>query len=122
MANQNEVEVLVRRVPEGLILSGVHIPVSEDQVGNLVGQVLTHIDAMALDQTTKNASKSLLKRAIWAWWDGAIENSLTSAQGCLGPIKVVTCGCDGINSFCAQCSAPSNTRVVRVGATNVSVG
>lgn len=66
----------------------VHYPISTAQFKHLIGRVLTHIDAMGLPGPAHLANKTLIKKTLWAWWEEAQHNSLTSAQGCIAPISI----------------------------------
>lgn len=62
-------------------------PVQAAQVRNLVGKILTHIEAMNLPARVEKANKDLVRQSIWDWWSDAMENSMTSYGGCIGPIE-----------------------------------
>lgn len=66
----------------------VYIPVNIGQVKDLLGKVLTQIEAMNLSEKAENANKSIAKQTIWLWWENAQENSLTSWERCIGPIDM----------------------------------
>lgn len=65
-----------------------YFPINISQVEDLLGKMLTHIEAMNLPQQVEKANKSLVRQTIWRWWDFAQENSMTSYKGCIGPIEV----------------------------------
>jgi hypothetical protein len=64
----------------------VYYPVNHRQVRDLLGKLLTQLDAMALSDRAHGAAKSLLTREVWGWWNGVYENATTSYKGCLAPI------------------------------------
>lgn len=66
-----------------------YFPVNQYQVSQLLGKLLTHIDAMGLPERAEKANKDLVRQSFWKWWDEAKDNSLTSYRGCIAPIEVV---------------------------------
>lgn len=72
-----------------------YFPVTLHQVENLLGKMLTHIEAMNLPDKSEKANKDLVRQSIWKWWEDAQENSMTSWKGCIGPIKVDESTADG---------------------------
>lgn len=65
---------------------GVYYPVEHGQVRDLLGRVLTHLDAMALTDRAHRASRTLLTQEVWRWWGGVYDNTTTSYLGCIAPI------------------------------------
>lgn len=65
---------------------GVHYPVDHNQVRDLVGKLLTQLDAMALSDRAHRAARTLFVQQIWAWWGNVHENAVTSTQGCIAPV------------------------------------
>lgn len=65
-----------------------YFPINLYQVEDLLGKVLTHIEAMNLPSSVEKANKDLLRQSIWRWYDSVQENSLTSSKGCIGAIKL----------------------------------
>lgn len=63
-----------------------YIPVNHRQVRDLLGKVLTQLDAMALPDRVHHAAKALLVQETWRWWDTAAENATTSGAGCIAPV------------------------------------
>lgn len=61
-------------------------PVNLSQFENLVGKVLTQIEAMNLNERSEKANKDIARQTLWGWWNSAQENSLTSSGLCIGPI------------------------------------
>ena len=66
-----------------------HFPVNLHLAQNLLGKMLTHVEAMNLSQTAEKANKDLVKQTFWKWWGDVQENSVTSYKGCIAPIQVV---------------------------------
>jgi len=64
-----------------------YFPVQAAQVRNLLGKILTHIEAMNLPPRVEKANKDLVRQSIWDWWSEAMNNSTTSWGGCIGPIE-----------------------------------
>lgn len=64
-------------------------PIQAAQVRNLVGKILTHIEAMNLPARVEKANKDLVRQRIWDWWSESMHNSTSSAGGCIGPIEYV---------------------------------
>lgn len=62
-------------------------PISHNQMSQLVGKALTHIEAMNLPQRAEKANKELLRKTLWDWWNDAVTNSITSTGRCIGPIR-----------------------------------
>jgi hypothetical protein len=69
-----------------LLADNVYYPISHRALRELIGVVLTHIDAMGLPERTHKAAKTLIVRDAWRWWDGVHENATTSGAGCLAPV------------------------------------
>ncbi len=63
-----------------------YFPVNLSQFEDLVGKVLTQIEAMNLRESVEKANKDLARQTLWKWFDGVQENSLTSFKGCIAPI------------------------------------
>lgn len=63
----------------------VFYPVNAGQLRDLLGKVLTNLDAMGLPDRAHRAAKQLLVQELWRWWDGVYDNSTTSG-GSLAPI------------------------------------
>lgn len=64
----------------------VYFPINHQQFRHLIGQTLTHLDAMGLSDRARRAAKTLLTQDAWRWWGEACDNATTSAQGCIAPI------------------------------------
>ncbi len=67
-----------------------YFPVNLRQFENLVGKVLTQIEAMNLNERSEKANKDIARQTLWGWWNDTQENSLTSAGLCIGPIFAPT--------------------------------
>lgn len=68
--------------------NATYYPVNHGAVQNLVGRVLTTLDAMGLSDRTHKAARTLFMEKIWRWWNEQYDNSVTSADGCIAPIVV----------------------------------
>lgn len=66
-----------------------YFPVDHPQIRNLVGVILTHIEAMGLPERAEKANKDLAKKAIYSWFNDVQENSMTSYRGCIAPIQTL---------------------------------
>ena len=64
----------------------VYYPLNHQQLRDLLGKLLTQLDAMALPDRAHRAAKTLLVQETWRWWDSVAENATTSAQGCIAPV------------------------------------
>lgn len=88
--------VVSRNAANQLVIEGgranfedLYFPVNEPQIRDLIGKILTHVDAMGLPERVEKANKDLIKQALWRWFSDAQENSMTSYRGCIGPIEVL---------------------------------
>ena len=72
--------------PYDILSNDTYFPVNVDQFRGLLGKVLTHLDAMALPDRVRRATKTLLVQSAWNWWSDAAENAATSGSGCIAPI------------------------------------
>lgn len=61
-------------------------PVNHNQVRDLLGRLLTQLDAMGLPDRAHKAARTLITADVWRWFDAACYNATTSADGCLAPI------------------------------------
>lgn len=64
----------------------VYFPINHNLVRDLLGRLLTQLDAMGLPDRAHSAAKSLLVREVWRWWSFACDNATTSGLGCLAPV------------------------------------
>lgn len=64
----------------------VWLPVNHRQLRDLLGRVLTHLDAMGLPERAHKAARTLLTQETWRWWDEVYRNARTSYEGCLAPV------------------------------------
>ena len=55
-------------------------------IGDLVGKMLTQIEAMNLRESVEKANKDIVRQILWSWWGSVQENSMTSSGLCIGPI------------------------------------
>lgn len=88
MAEHSTIEPALRAATKDYdILNDLtYFPVNHNLVRDLLGRVLTQLDAMALPDRAHSAAKSLLTREVWRWWSFACENSTTSGLGCIAPV------------------------------------
>lgn len=70
----------------GIIDDHTFYPLNHNQVRDLLGKLLTQLDAMGLPDRVHAANKALMMQAVWRWWDGVYSNATTSAVGCLAPV------------------------------------
>lgn len=86
----------IRRTDQGLVIdpsisgSEIYFPISHNHLRDLVGKVLTHVDALGLPNTQGQAAKDLIKQSLYRWFDEVQENSMTSYRGCIAPIEVLS--------------------------------
>lgn len=71
------------------VVNDVFFPINYPQVRDLLGKMLTHVDALGLDAFQRDAAKSLIKQSIHVWFEGVQENSMTSYRGCIAPIELL---------------------------------
>lgn len=76
------------------VVNDVYFPINYPQVRDLLGKMLTHVDALGLSDTQGKAAKDLVRESFHRWYSGVQENSLRSYRGCIGPIEVLR-GADG---------------------------
>lgn len=114
-------EIRTSVVPEKI--EHYYFPVNLSQVKDLLGKMLTQVEAMNLRGTVEKANKDIVRQRIWKWFEEVQDNSLTSYKGCIAPIfdfsdhgEVVkngpqtnrwhklcpNCG-DGTTSSCSEC-------------------
>lgn len=63
-----------------------YFPINLSQVEDLLGKMLTQVEAMNLRGTVEKANKDIVRQRIWKWFEEVQENSLTSYKGCIAPI------------------------------------
>jgi len=63
-----------------------YFPANTRQFEDLVGKMLTQIEAMNLRESVEKANKDIVRQILWSWWGGVQENSMTSSGLCIGPI------------------------------------
>lgn len=66
-----------------------YFPVNISQLRELVGKMLTHVEAMGLPERAEKANKDLVRQSLYKWWEEAQEDSLTSYRGCIGPVELL---------------------------------
>lgn len=74
----------------GITDNDTYYTVSHLQLRDLIGKLLTLLDAMNLPDRVHHAQKALIVQSVWQWWDGVYENSTTSYKGCIAPIVITT--------------------------------
>lgn len=80
--------------PDTDVVNDVYFPINYPQVRDLLGKMLTHVDALGLPETQGKAAKDLVRQSFSQWFDGVQENSMTSYRGCIAPVEVLR-GADG---------------------------
>lgn len=70
------------------VTTDYYFPTNYSQVSNLIGRMLTHVDALGLPSGQEKATKDLVRQSIQQWWSDVEDNSMTSFKGCIGPIEV----------------------------------
>lgn len=109
-----EQSIEIHHMPYGVRdYEGLYFPIDHEQIRNLLGQILTQVESMVLPNHAEKASKAIFTQMIWRWFDSVMDNSATSAQGCIAPIKIVECGCDGEKTGCNECTVKDPIKVFR---------
>lgn len=75
------------KLDKNVTIDDYHFPVNINLAKNLLGKILTHIEAMNLPESVKKANKDLLSQSFWSWWEMVKHSSLTSSHDCLAPIQ-----------------------------------
>lgn len=85
-------DVEMHRLPAGFDVNyeDYWYPIQKFQVSNLLGQVLTQLDAMNLSPDATKANRNIFIQMMWRWFDEVMDNSVTSADDRITPIKIVT--------------------------------
>lgn len=65
-----------------------YFPINVFLVEDLLGKVLTQIEAMGLRESVEKANKDIARQMIWKWYDAVQENSISSHKGCIAPIEL----------------------------------
>jgi hypothetical protein len=78
------------RLPETWInhMEDFYFPINVNQVEDLLGKMLTHVEAMGLPHSPEKANKDLIRQSIWNWFGQVQENSITSFNGCIAPVEL----------------------------------
>lgn len=63
-----------------------YFPANTRQFEDLVGKMLTQVEAMNLRDSVEKANKDIIRQMLWKWWNDVQENSMTSYKLCIGPI------------------------------------
>jgi hypothetical protein len=66
-----------------------YFPTNHLQVQQLVGKMLTHIEALGIPAGQEKAAKDLVKQTIYGWFANVQENSMTSYRGCIAPLQML---------------------------------
>lgn len=64
----------------------VYFPINHRQLRDLLGKLLTQLDAMGLPERVYLANKAMLTQTVWRWWDEVYSNATTSSMGCIAPV------------------------------------
>jgi hypothetical protein len=89
----------------------LYFPIRHTQVRDILGKVLTQIEAMNLPASAEKANKAIFTQMLWRWFDEVMDNSATSSEGCIAPIKLANCKCDGANTGCSECAVEPPIKV-----------
>lgn len=84
-----ELESVVMHVQSssyGITDDNTYYPINHQQVRDLLGKLLTQLDAMNLPERVHLANKAMLIQTVWRWYDSVYENATTSSEGCIAPI------------------------------------
>jgi len=65
-------------------------PIKHSQLRDLLGKVLTQLDALSLPDRAHRAARSLIVAEFWRWWNEACDSACTSYAGCLAPVVMAT--------------------------------
>lgn len=111
-----EIIVTQHHLPEGVgSYDDLYFPINHYQIRDILGKILTQVEAMNLQPKSESATKIIFTQMVWRWFDEVMSNSATSSQGCIAPIKIVDCQCDkSKNSSCHKCAVNPPIKVVRV--------
>lgn len=84
------VERRISGLPDDAIerMSDFYFPINSDQFEDLVGKVLTQIEAINLPPAVQRANKDITKQLLWRWFDNVQENSISSWKGIIGPVDI----------------------------------
>lgn len=69
-----------------LLGDDTYLPANHRQVRDLLGKLLTQLDAMGLSERAHKAARTLIVETTWRWWGEVFENATTSAAGCIAPL------------------------------------
>lgn len=71
----------------GVVDENLYVPINGDyQLDDLIGKVLTLLDATGMPAQQGKAVKDLIKGQIRSWYADARYNAETSYRGCIAPI------------------------------------
>ncbi len=57
-----------------------YFPIDHRQVRDILGQILTQVEAMNLNDKSEKALKAIFTQMIWRWFDEVMDNSSTSSE------------------------------------------
>ncbi len=63
--------------------------ISPNQVSNLVGQVLTQLEAMGLPESQLKANKAIFNRMVYGWFEEVKDNCRTSSLEVTKPFELI---------------------------------
>ena len=83
-------DVTIHNLPAGLddFDENTYFPINNSQINTLLGRVLTQLETMNMPDKAEKANKVIFKQMIWRWFDEVMENSVTSSDGCIAPIRL----------------------------------
>lgn len=111
MDNQEE-RIALQSVPIHYLPKGIEdyedywFPINHNQVRDILGKILTQIEAMNLPTAAEKANKAIFTQMVWGWFDGVMDNSATAApnSGLLPINGLVSHAVDmGEKSTCLNC-------------------
>jgi len=100
------------------IWEDLYYPINHYLLRNLLGQILTQVEAMNLSGQSEKALKAIFTQMAWRWFDEVTENSITSApdvdgKPCVAPVLIKHCQHDK-SGTCSSCSYPEFVRAVQM--------
>lgn len=85
MDNQEE-RIALQSVPTHYLPKGIDnfeeywFPIYHIQVRDILGKILTQIEAINLPDKTEKANKAIFTQMVWRWFDEVMDNSATASQ------------------------------------------
>ena len=72
--------VPVHYMPKGIEnFEDYWFPIYHEQVRDILGKILTQIEAMNLPERTEKATKAIFTQMVWHWFDQVMDNSATAS-------------------------------------------